>query len=104
MFKSIPHNQGCETKRIPKPGAHYMKKYGITRDDYDEMLQDQGHSCAICGIHQDNYGRRLSVDHCHKTNKVRGLLCSACNTGIGGLKDSVQNLQNAISYLEETGI
>jgi hypothetical protein len=73
--------------------------FGITIDDYHDMLAIQNGVCAICGV--DNNGKYgyFSVDHCHKTLKIRGLLCTNCNQGIGRFKDSVENIENAIRYL-----
>ena len=62
------------------------------------MAQDG--KCAICSNPQEN--RRLAVDHCHKTGKVRGLLCQGCNTGIGGLKDDTERIKKAIDYLKKS--
>ena len=81
----------------------YQKDFGITIADYDEMYILQSGCCAICGTHQSKLPKRLAVDHCHETRKVRGLLCSKCNIGIGFLDDSVQILRNAITYLEMAG-
>ncbi len=74
--------------------------YGITLDDYHTMLASQGNSCAICetpSVHKKR--KSFDVDHCHTTNKVRGLLCHSCNVGIGFLKDNVKLLERAILYL-----
>jgi hypothetical protein len=85
--------------------AHLKQCYGLSLEEYDEMVERQGGVCAICGkpeTAQDvNSGtnRRLSVDHCHKTNEVRGLLCSKCNTGLGLFKDDITSLRSAINYL-----
>lgn len=58
-------------------------KYGISIDDYYRMFKDQHGKCAICGIHQDKINKPLCVDHCHNTNKIRGLLCDNCNKFLG---------------------
>ena len=55
--------------------------------------------CLICKTSQDNLTKRLVVDHDHKTNKIRGLLCTNCNLGIGNLKENISYLKNAILYL-----
>lgn len=55
-----------------------LKQYGLTLDSYTEMLQKQDSRCAIC-----KEQKTLVIDHCHKTGKVRGLLCIGCNTGLG---------------------
>ena len=65
--------------------------------DYDLMLARQRGVCAVCG---EQPARRLCVDHCHVTGKVRGLLCSPCNLAIGQLKDSPARLRKAAAYVE----
>ena len=74
-------------------------RYGITVEKYEEMLISQRHMCAICGISQSKLKNLLSVDHCHKTGKVRGLLCSTCNWAIGAFKDDVNVILRAHDYL-----
>lgn len=76
------------------------RKYNMTIDDYNQMFDNQEGKCKICGTHKLELKRRLSVDHCHKTGKIRGLLCSNCNHGLGSFKDSVSFLENAINYLK----
>jgi hypothetical protein len=76
-----------------------FKHYGITRDQYNEMLAKQDNLCAICGKHASDSHKGLHVDHCHETKKVRGLLCSACNIGIGMLKHNGTILRKAMEYL-----
>ena len=71
--------------------------YGMSLRDYDLMLARQLGVCAVCG---EQPARRLCVDHCHVTGKVRGLLCSPCNLAIGQLKDSPARLRKAAAYVE----
>jgi hypothetical protein len=71
--------------------------YGMTLEDYERMYEEQGGICPICLNHFD----KLYVDHNHQTGQVRGLLCSQCNTAIGKLRESKENLQRAIEYLEK---
>ena len=80
-----------------------LKKYNLTHDSYIELLQQQDCVCKICGIPADKAPGKgvLCVDHDHETNKIRGLLCSRCNTGIGLFFDDVLILQNAINYLKQ---
>ncbi|WP_084206625.1 endonuclease VII domain-containing protein [Segniliparus rugosus] len=82
---------------------HLKKKYGLTIEQYEEMVAVRGNKCDICGRTPIEVGdsRRLSVDHCHKTGRIRGLLCRWCNTAIGQLQDSVQVMENAIKYMKE---
>ena len=77
----------------------FQKRYGITLNEYNDMREEQGNSCALCGIHEDNLTKKLHVDHCHETSIIRGLLCHACNTGIGLLNDDPDLLSKAIGYL-----
>jgi len=69
----------------------------------DNILEKQNHKCAICNNIElrANTQIALSVDHCHNTFKVRGLLCGNCNRAIGLFKDNVDLLQNAINYLNQ---
>jgi hypothetical protein len=78
----------------------YKRKYGITVEEYDAMLRDQGGHCAICdAVVYDRTGRRLAVDHDHATGRVRGLLCYRCNALIDHLSED--GLFRAITYLKE---
>lgn len=73
--------------------------YGISRAEYDAMLQAQGGVCAICKGPHRGVGKRLHVDHCHDTGAVRGLLCGNCNTFIGLAEHDPDRLRQAIAYL-----
>ena len=80
------------------------RKYGIDKQIYDNLLKMQNGKCAICGLQEKEHRNQvLNVDHNHLTKKVRGLLCNNCNRGIGHLKDSLSNLENALSYLKKNG-
>ncbi len=73
-------------------------KYNLTHDQYIELLKIQNYVCAICGgVTKD---KRLSVDHCHSTLWVRGLLCQSCNLGLGNFRDNPESLRRAADYLE----
>ncbi len=74
----------------------YKRHYGITMQEYEDYFRDQNGQCAICKTSE----KKLCVDHCHSTGKVRGLLCSSCNNAIGLLGESVENLNSAIKYLK----
>lgn len=78
---------------------HLLRTYGITPEQYDVMLEEQGHVCAICKRPERIKGRNLCVDHCHSTGKVRGLLCNACNIALGKLEDNLESIKAAIRYL-----
>lgn len=75
-------------------------KYGLSYEAYQTLLENQNYVCAICGSKEFSKTKKnLSVDHDHITNKVRGLLCSECNTGLGKFKDSPDLLDKAKEYL-----
>lgn len=78
---------------------HAKVKYGITKEEYEAIFKSQRGRCAIC--RRPPKGKRLAIDHCHKTSKVRGLLCDRCNRGIGTFRDNYSLLELAIKYLEE---
>ena len=82
--------------------AHLKRKYGITIEEYDEMVKLQNSSCAICGCKEpggkhDN--QHWFVDHDHVTGKVRDLLCFDCNIVLGIIKDSPEHLGRMITYI-----
>lgn len=80
--------------------SNYMKKFGITIEDFDRMFAAQEGRCAICKTHQSEIPKTLAVDHDHDTGKVRGLLCIDCNHALGRFFDSVETMESAISYLK----
>lgn len=76
------------------------RKYGLTVSDVDAMRQRQNDCCSICGRPaENNRYKRLNIDHCHETNKVRALLCDLCNKGLGMFHDNPELLQKASEYL-----
>ena len=91
----------CKKERF----KHYQKtigrfkRYGITKEIYEQMYNAQSGKCYICGID----GVKLHIDHNHTTGKVRSLLCKECNMALGLLKENVDTLNNMIEYLEKDG-
>lgn len=87
-----------------------LKSYGMTVEDYDRMFQEQNGVCAVCGLSETSIGnggnlKPLAVDHNHKTGKIRGLICSTCNTSLGGFQVDelgIELLTSAISYIRNT--
>lgn len=76
-------------------------RYGITQEEYTDLLLRQKGLCALCGTSsQGKKGAALCVDHDHETGQIRGLLCHNCNTGLGKFKDSIEFLELAIKYLK----
>lgn len=78
---------------------HLRQMYGMSLEDYDILLANQDNKCAICKCVVSSV---LCVDHNHNTNAVRGLLCKACNSAIGLLKEDCSILQSAIEYLNSS--
>lgn len=105
-FKGIAMNSKCKPcKEIQKSKAFMKRRYGITYDQYLEMLEQQNHRCAICGS-SDHKNKRTGnllqtffIDHDHSSGKVRGLLCSPCNHALGQFRDNKAVLFRAIEYL-----
>lgn len=80
---------------------HLQKSYGMSLQDFFDMLEEQNYECAICSADLSNAKpKNIHIDHCHTSSKVRGILCNSCNMGIGMLKDDVDVLKSAIAYLE----
>lgn len=83
--------------------AALKRLYGITLQEYDNLLIRQKGVCAICSADAPGgKGKFFHVDHCHDTGGIRGLLCHLCNTGIGALADDPQLLREAADYLERS--
>jgi Recombination endonuclease VII len=100
--EKVMQKQADRRKNYPeRDRKHRLKqKYGITIDEYFDMLIAQRGTCALCDrVSSDETHGVLSVDHCHVTNRVRGLLCSQCNRALGILGDQPQSLLNAYNYL-----
>lgn len=88
---------------------YYLKsKFNLTQDQYNQLLKKQNGLCAICKNTETQLRRKskeyklLSVDHCHKTKKIRGLLCHKCNVSIGLLNDSIERMEEMIKYLKSS--
>jgi hypothetical protein len=76
---------------------YYYKRYGLTLEQYQSLVEKQGGRCAIC---KRVLEKILVVDHCHETGRVRGLLCDRCNAGLGMFVDNPLILKSAIEYLK----
>ena len=100
--KTYAHKYKDNLKNYPSRSSQEWKKrnicrrYNITIEQYDLMLEQQRGLCKIC----NQQPKKICVDHCHKTGTVRGLLCGNCNSAIGLLKENIETLQNAIEYLQ----
>ena len=95
-------------KKWHKNNPDYSKKYhlkrnfGLTLKTYKKMFIKQKGRCGICGRHQSEFKKDLTVHHIHKTNEVRGLLCSNCNRALGLLKHNPFILIKSIKYLKKS--
>lgn len=98
-FARISANPSMESDRNLK------RTYGLSRKEYNEILKSQNNGCAICGEKETSIEvktgttRSLAVDHCHNSQKIRGLLCWRCNGTLGKINDNVELLQSMINYL-----
>lgn len=114
--KNIPDNYLMPQKQRRTPEERYEKvkarqelnkdkiranirqrKYGISSKEWEKLFELQEGKCAIC---EKTLTTAAATDHCHKTNKIRGLLCNNCNTGLGMFKDDLKLLEQAVQYLK----
>ena len=105
--KFAERNKNWRSKNVEKLRLYEInRKFNISSEEYKELQRKQNGVCAICECPETAVRRgivlELAVDHCHDTGKVRGLLCSNCNTGIGKLKDSATLVRKAYEYLTTT--
>lgn len=84
--------------------ANYTRNFGITLTQYNELFMAQNGCCDACGRHQTELSKRLAVDHNHETLEIRGLLCQSCNRCLGYAADSIERLNNLITYLNKTPV
>jgi hypothetical protein len=99
-----------QNNKIPQRERDLLSRYGISIKDYDLMRENQEYKCKCCGVteqtllelYPNSHHKTLCVDHCHTTQKVRGLLCNKCNTFIGFLEARSQHFEKAVSYLNES--
>lgn len=80
---------------------HELRRYGLTQEKYQDLLDAQGGLCAICESDEPGPpGKYFHIDHSHATGKIRGLLCCSCNFMLGLAKNSITTLHRAADYLE----
>lgn len=103
------HSEWCKDHPDNRKNSQLKINFGITLEKYNQMLEAQNGLCAICGKEETSIDIRtnnkfaLAVDHNHKSNKVRGLLCGSCNKTLGHVKDNIFILEKAIDYLKSRG-
>lgn len=87
-----------EAVKLKDRVTHYIRKYGIPLEEAELLVKDRTGICEIC-----NEQHKLVVDHCHASEKVRGRICSACNSVLGYAKENKETLLSAMAYLEKYG-
>ena len=94
-----------ETSEKAIKASYSVKKYlyGISKEDYLALVEKQGFKCASCGDTAVGAEHTLHIDHDHKTNEIRGLLCAGCNTALGWLHDDVVRIEKLAKYLRKSG-
>ena len=104
--KAAKKFQQCQNEkaRAAQRKSKLKRNWGLTLEEFDQMLAAQRGVCAICSSGVPGGTGRFHVDHDHATGIIRGLLCSACNTGIGQLKERIDVLERAIDYLKNGGV
>lgn len=105
LHRQLKRNWVAKNKQKTKESKHKsnLKRYGLTVEDYNILLAKQNNSCAVClSKTSKRPSSRLVVDHDHKTNKVRGILCSNCNVALGLLEDSLELINNLHRYLNDS--
>ena len=107
-FKPIaPSHHYCSTNCAIRAGAeaYLQRNYNITLQTYEQMFKDQNGKCAICNSDgfslKESVKMSLVIDHSHKTNKVRGLLCPNCNRALGLLKDDKERITKLLKYIDK---
>lgn len=99
LIKKAKNKEWTLSNKDKLRNSHLTYHYGMSLAEYDRMLAQQGHRCAICP-NTPTEKQSLAVDHCHITLKIRGLLCASCNNGLGRFRDSFDNLLNAAKYIQ----
>lgn len=100
------HIMNPNKKSVQKRNHSLKQNHNLSSMEYEKMLEAQNNKCLICGTTESKTLLHpwLCVDHCHQTGKIRGLLCSKCNAGLGYFEDNTEFLQNAIEYLKKNKI
>jgi len=105
LTKESAAKRDPELRKTTSRKFHLKKKYGLSLEEYQQMWEEQGGVCKVCGrpegrvTNPEGKVSSLSVDHNHETGEVRGLLCHACNTALGQLNEDPAIIQNLLGYL-----
>ena len=100
--RMYPH-QCKECRRNEERFTNRCRDHGLTPSQFRKLLIAQDYKCGICDKELTPTGRDTHIDHCHASDRIRGVLCFKCNTLLGNAKDSIRILRAAISYLKKAG-
>lgn len=97
-----PSQSLIDEKKERARERNLLRRYGITLEQYNELLEKQEENCAMCGRHQSEFKTRLAVDHNHHTGEIRGLLCNYCNHRVVGKHRDPDLVLRLYNYLKST--
>ncbi len=92
--------QSPQERKENRDMRNRLRRTGCSSELYIKFKIAQKNCCAICHQHRSLQKKELAADHCHKTGKIRGLLCNNCNTGLGMFKENAMLLENAANYIK----
>lgn len=98
MSRTIYNKHNRDKVRNTQRSWQIRNRYGLSREEYENLLKQQNNKCAIC---KKPFKSTPHIDHDHDTNRIRGLLCYRCNTAIGSFKENIMTLKSAIRYLND---
>lgn len=97
---AIKNKPAVHVDNYQVPPESTLRQFGLTANDHFLMWVKQDGRCAICFHSEEDIGKRFSIDHCHRSNVVRGLLCNDCNLALGLFDDDMIKVKNALAYLK----
>jgi len=97
QYKKYLERYGYEKFSNMQRKSYLKRLYNISLEEYEKKLKEQNYCCAICNRHESKFKRKLSVDHDHKTGKVRDLLCAGCNVDVSVVEDRLEEMLNYLN-------
>lgn len=105
VYNSANDKNHSERIVLSRRKIKLKSRYNITPEDYKSQLSLQLGQCSLCSIDLSKLNRKnIHLDHNHTTGKLRGILCSTCNSGLGMFKDKPDILRRALDYIESDGV
>ena len=95
-YYKIYYRNNRDRAYINRQRSSLKIKFGITPEQYEQMLISQDFKCALCERHVSEFSRKLCVDHDHETGKIRGLLCTKCNVCLAQLGDNTKYIAKVL--------